>query len=65
MPVTLKIVMKDGTTDTLNLPLQIWQKTGTFEVPYNSKTTIASVTIDPGNILPDVDRSNNTWTADH
>jgi aminopeptidase N len=65
MPVTLKIVMKDGTTDTLNLPLQIWQKTGTFEVPYNSKTAIASVTIDPGNILPDVDRSNNTWTADH
>ncbi len=65
MPVTLKIVMKNGTTDTLNLPFQIWERGGKFEVPYNSKTPINSVTIDPGNILPDIDRSNNTWTADN
>ncbi len=61
MPVTLKIEMKNGTTDTLKLPFQIWERGGKFEVPYNSKTSINSVTIDPGNILPDINCSNNTW----
>ena len=61
MPVTLKIVMEGGKTDTLNLPFQIWEKTGTFEVPYDSHSRIDSVIVDPKHMLPDVDRSNNIW----
>ena len=63
MPLLLKITMKDGSTDSLHLPFQIWQRTGTFEVPYHSKTLIDSVVLDPDHILPDIDRSNNTWSA--
>ncbi|HKI45452.1 MAG TPA: M1 family metallopeptidase [Balneolales bacterium] len=61
MPVTLKIVMDGGKTDTVNLPFQIWEKTGTFEVPYDSHSRIDSVIVDPEHMLPDVDRSNNVW----
>ena len=63
MPVTLKIVMKNGQVGTLNLPFEIWERGGTFEVPYHSVSAIASVIVDPDHILPDIDRSNNTWSA--
>ena len=63
MPITLKVVMQDGRTDTLNLPFQIWQKSGTFKVPYDSSSPIDSVIVDPGHILPDIDRSNNKWVS--
>jgi Peptidase family M1 domain len=63
MPTTLKIVMNDGTSDTIRLPFQVWERTGTFEELYQPKTAIDSVILDPDHILPDIDRSNNIWSA--
>ncbi|MGN6249805.1 MAG: M1 family metallopeptidase [Ginsengibacter sp.] len=63
MPVKLKITMKDGSSDSISLPFQIWERTGEFRVPYHSKTMIDSVTLDPDQMLPDIDRTNNTWKA--
>jgi len=60
--VTVKIVMNDGKIDTLSLPVQIWQKSGTFTLPYDSHDRIDSVIVDPAHMLPDVDRTNNVWS---
>jgi len=47
----------------VNLPVEIWQRSGKWTFHYNSTDMVTSVTIDPDNKLPDVDLSNNTWTA--
>jgi hypothetical protein len=61
MPVTLKITMENGTVETLNLPVNIWQRGGVWKFKYPSTSAIKSVVIDPDRKLPDVDYSNNTW----
>ncbi|MDE3212393.1 MAG: M1 family metallopeptidase, partial [Bacteroidota bacterium] len=63
MPVTLKIVMKDGSSDRVHLPFQVWEKSGTFEVPYQPKAPIDSVIVDPDHLIPDINRANNIWKA--
>ncbi len=62
MPVTLKLVMHGGTTNTVHLPFQIWEKNVTFHYFYPSATRIDSVIVDPDHVLPDVDRLNNIWS---
>jgi aminopeptidase N len=61
MPVTLKITMENGNVETLNLPVNIWQRGGVWKFKYPSTSAIKSVVIDPDRKLPDVDYSNNTW----
>jgi hypothetical protein len=61
MPVTLKIVSANGDSDILHLPVEIWQRGGVWTVPYNSKTKIERVILDPEKQLPDIDRKNNEW----
>ncbi|MDE1190917.1 MAG: M1 family metallopeptidase [Arachidicoccus sp.] len=61
MPVTIEIKEENGKTQTVNLPVEVWMRGGTwtFKAPTTSKVT--SVTIDPQHQLPDIDRSNNSW----
>jgi hypothetical protein len=61
MPVTLKITQENGTVETLNLPVNVWQRGGVWQFKYPSTSTIKSVVIDPDRQLPDVDYSNNVW----
>jgi hypothetical protein len=63
MPVTLKVVLVNGNTDTINLPVNIWQRSGTWTFLYPSTSPIKSIELDPDHQLPDNDRSNNTWTS--
>jgi len=60
MPFTVEIKMKDGSKQRLKLPAETWeqQKAITFTVP--TTTGVDSVTIDPDNALPDVNRANNS-----
>ncbi len=62
MPVTLKILMANGDSDIIHLPVEIWQRGGVWTLPYNSKTKVDKVILDPENTLPDMDRKNNEWT---
>jgi len=61
LPVILRVVQIGGSTQTIQLPVEIWQRGGTWTVRIDSKTTIDQVILDPENILPDVDRKNNRW----
>jgi len=63
MPVEIQITEASGKTGRVSLPVEIWQRSGKWTFHYNSTDMIQSVTIDPDSQLPDVDISNNTWTA--
>ena len=65
MPVTVAVKEQNGDTGTVNLPVEIWQRGSEWTFKYNSTSMIDSVSIDPDNILPDVNTDNNTWTSDY
>jgi hypothetical protein len=62
MPVEIQIMEANETVGRINLPVEIWQRTGKWTFHYKSTDMVTSVTIDPDNKLPDVDLTNNTWT---
>jgi len=61
MPSVLEVRYEDGRTARLNLPVEtfIQRSRSTIGVPAGK---IASVVLDPDHVLPDGDRSNNTFT---
>lgn len=61
MPAKVRVWQSNGKVGTVNLPVEIWQRGGTWTFKYNSTTTIDSVKIDPDKQLPDVKPVNNTW----
>lgn len=63
MPVELKITQTNGKTETIHLPVNIWQRGGTWTFVYPSTSTIQSMELDPDHQLPDIDRKNNEWNA--
>jgi hypothetical protein len=63
MPVTVEIKEKSGHTGRVNLPVEIWQRSGEWTFKYNSTGIIDSVIVDPDQILPDIDPSNNIWKS--
>jgi len=62
MPVILKIVQASGKSEIIRLPVEVWQRGGTWNFKYASTGEIAQVILDPEHVLPDIDRSNNEWS---
>ena len=63
LPVIVKIIQTNGEADTMQLPVEIWQRRSTWTFKYPSKNRIDKVILDPENVLPDVDRKNNEWNS--
>ena len=63
MPVELGLLMDDGSTQRVSLPVEIWGLRSTYTALIAGPKKVNSVTIDPDNWYPDVDRSNNRWPA--
>jgi hypothetical protein len=61
MPVILKIVQASGQSEIIQLPVEIWQRGGSWTLKYASTGKISQVILDPENLLPDTDRKNNEW----
>jgi hypothetical protein len=61
LPVILKIELVNGDSETIKLPVEIWQRGGTWIYPYKSKAKIARITLDPDKVMPDINRDNNVW----
>jgi hypothetical protein len=57
---TLEVILKDGTRTQLAIPAETWIQSGmhTFTLPTSGP--VASATVDPAHVVPDVDRTNNT-----
>ena len=63
MPVIAKITQTNSEADTIKLPVEIWQRGGTWTFKYPSTSQINKVILDPQNVMPDVDRKNNEWNS--
>ena len=61
LPVIVKVVQSNGKTENILLPVEIWQRGGSWTFKYASTNKINQVILDPENVLPDVNRGNNTW----
>lgn len=63
MPFTVEVKLKDGTKQRTYFPVETWlqNKAITFTIP--TTTEVESVTVDPDNALPDINRKNNTITV--
>jgi hypothetical protein len=62
MPLYLQYQTESGKSDTVKVPVEIWQNGNTWIQKLDTKEKLKSVTIDPEHIFPDVDADNNTWT---
>lgn len=62
MPVLYRVTYEDGSVEERRLPVEAWLRGDrrTAVWPADGRT-IRGVRIDPGRLLPDADRSNNTW----
>ncbi|MGI4833353.1 MAG: M1 family metallopeptidase [Janthinobacterium lividum] len=61
MPVTAELTETSGKKTTVHLPVEIWQRGGTWTFRAATTTPLTQVVLNPTNILPDVNRQNNTW----
>ena len=61
MPAELRITFADGTSDTVRLPVEMWNLGQRFTYRVPARKTVRSVEVDPRHVLPDVDRANNIW----
>jgi hypothetical protein len=64
MPVDIKITQANGKVETVHLPVNIWQRNGTWTFKYASTSDIINMVIDPDGLLPDIDLKNNTYKAE-
>lgn len=60
-PAIVKMTEKNGHSSLVKLPVEIWQRGENWTFKYNSTSAITSVVLDPDGLLPDSDRSNNSW----
>ena len=63
MPATLEVVYTDGSKQDVRVPVETWMQHRSFVVNVDGNKAVKSATIDPQHVVPDVDRSNNTFTV--
>ena len=61
MPVFVAVREASGKVGRMKLPVEIWQRGGTWTFRYPSTTPLAVVLLNPDNLLPDVNPENNYW----
>ena len=61
LPVTVHLQEAGGRQTTVRLPVEIWQRGGTWTFRAATTAPLTAVVLDPAGVLPDVDRSNNRW----
>ena len=61
MPTELRITYADGTSDTVRLPVEMWNLGQRFTYHVPVRKVVRSVDVDPRHVLPDIDRTNNGW----
>ncbi len=63
MPATLRVTFDDGSTSDVHVPVATWMQHTQFDVAIAGARRIKRATIDPDAVLPDVDRTNDTFAA--
>jgi hypothetical protein len=63
MPSTLEVVYTDGSKQDVRVPVETWMQHRSYVIRVEGNKPVKSATIDPQHVIPDVDRSNNTFTV--
>ena len=61
LPVTMELRYADGSSETRELPVDMWNLGSRFTYRMASAKRLAGVTLDPRRNYPDIDRGNNEW----
>jgi hypothetical protein len=61
MPAELRITFSDGSSETVKLPVDMWNLGNTFMYRVPGTRTGTKVDLDPRGVYPDIDRRNNQW----
>ena len=61
MPAELSLTFADSTTETVRLPVEMWNLGQRFTYTVRSTNAVRRVEVDPRSVMPDIDRSNNVW----
>ena len=61
LAVTLELRYGDGSTETRQLPVEMWYLGSRFVYRVGTTQQITGVVVDPRRIYPDVERGNNSW----
>ena len=63
MPTTVEVKFKDGTTQTVKLPVEVWKRNAEWTFKIDSNKEVEQVKLDPKSEIPDVNQKNNTWSS--
>ncbi|MEO6756676.1 MAG: hypothetical protein ABIM16_04895 [Ginsengibacter sp.] len=61
LPVIVEVTQSNGDKQMIQLPVEIWHRSGTWTFKVPSTKKIEKVVLDPQKVLPDMDRKNNEW----
>ncbi len=61
LPVTLELRYGDGTRETRDYPIEMWNLGNRFTARLTGAKPVVGVVVDPRRIYPDIDRGNNSW----
>jgi hypothetical protein len=61
LPATLEVTYADGTKDRIRIPAEAWLSKSTAAFIFHDNKPATSVTVDPDHVLPDDDRTNNSF----
>lgn len=59
MPINLAIADEQGKITNIQIPVEFWMRGNTASYKIDTTTKIVKVTLDPDNLYPDIDDSNN------
>jgi hypothetical protein len=63
LPAVVRLDFQDGSSERIQLPAETWIQQKEVDLTVDTTRPIKAVTIDPDEVLPDKDRSNNAWKA--
>lgn len=61
MPVLVRVKEANGKEHTLKLPAEVWQRGPVWKFTVPTTSELREVKLDPDNVLPDMNRENNSW----
>ena len=61
LPATLEVLYADGSKERMRIPAEAWLNKGTAVFRFSGNKAVVSATVDPDHVLPDDDRTNNTF----
>ena len=62
MPMKLNFTFEDGSTEKLNLPVEIWQRGDSWEYLLETPKKLEKVEFDKMKQVPDINSSNDVWS---